>query len=53
VKFVLLIGLFIFVCQTDTTKKDSIDTYELEQKANIINYRLDSIIAVIKQDTIK
>jgi len=51
----MLILFCIFALQNDTTIKDSVevDTFKIQQDLDIINSDLDSIIAILKKDTIK
>ena len=55
-KYVILILFCIFVFQSDTTKVDTIvvqQAYAIQKNFNNMSNKLDSIIAVLEQDTIK
>ena len=55
-KYVILILFCIFVFQSDTTKVDTIVVQQaqaIQKNFNNMSNKLDSIIAVLEQDTIK
>jgi len=56
-KLLLLMSLFVFVVQSDTVKTDSVVNPIQEQRivkeVNQMDSKLDSIIAILKNDTIK
>ena len=55
-KSFILILFCIFVFQSDTTKVDTIvvqQAYAIQKNFNNMSNKLDSIIAVLEQDTIK
>ena len=55
-KYVILILFCTFVFQSDTTKVDTIVVQQaqaVQEKFNNMGNKLDSIIAVLEQDTIK
>ena len=55
-KYVILILFCTFVFQSDTTKVDTIVVQQaqaVQEKFNNMGNKLDSIIAVLAQDTIK
>ena len=51
-KYAVLI-LFCIFAQTDTVKVDTVQSINIQQKIDNTNSKLDSIIAILKQDTIK
>ena len=53
-KYVVFILFCIFALQNDSTKVDSakIQSMDIQQKIDNTNNKLDSIIAILKKDTI-
>lgn len=55
-KYIVLILFSIFVLQNDTTKVDTVKVQQsivIQKDLDNINNNLDSIIAILKKDTLK
>ncbi len=55
-KYIVLILFSVFVLQNDTTKVDTVKVQQsivIQKDLDNINNNLDSIIAILKKDTIK